>query len=100
MATYLELHDLASSPTLSDLRKRIRVAIIIKANAVAESANPTAPAKEWSKAALGNPQFYEQTVLNYILADNAAATTTAITNANDTQVQTAVDAAVNTLLGA
>ena len=99
MATYLELHDLASSPTLSDLRKRLRVAIIIKANAVAESAAPTAPGRDWSKQALANPQAFEQTVLNYILADNAGFATSAISGATDAQVQTAVDAAVNTLLG-
>jgi len=100
MATYVELHDLASSGTLSDLRKKLRVAITIKANAIAESATPTAAAKAWALQALGNPQSFEQTVLNYVLADNATATTTAIANATDTMVQTAVDAAVNTLLGA
>lgn len=99
MATYADLHDLASSGTIATLRKQIRVAITIKANTIAKSASPTTPAKEWSKQALANPQSYEQVVLNYVLADNASATTAQIAAATDTQVQTAVNAAVDTLLG-
>ncbi len=100
MATYFELFDLASSGTISDLRKRIIVGITIKAQAIAESASPTAAAKEWAKNALANPQAYDKTVLNYILADYAGAAVSAITGATDAQVQTAVNAAVDTLLGA
>lgn len=100
MANYFELFDLASSGTISDLRKRIIVAITIKAQAIAESASPTATAKEWAKQALSNPQAYDKIVLNYILADYATANVSAITGATDSQVQTAVNAAVDTLLGA
>lgn len=100
MATYFELHDLMSSSSILDLRRRLRVAIVIKCNAVAKAASPTAAAKEWARSALRDPQQYEDMVLRYVLADNAAATTAQITAASDAQVQTAVNAAVDALLGA
>lgn len=100
MATYFELHDLMSSSTVGDLRRRLRVAIVIKANAVAEAASPPAAAKEWARNALRDPQQFEDMVLRYVLADNAAATVSQITGASDAQVQTAVNAAVDSLLGA
>lgn len=100
MATYLELFDLSSSSAITDLRKKIRVAIAIKAQLIAASASPTATAKAWANAAFQNPQGYEGVVLNYILAANKAATTAQISGADDATVQTAVNAAVDTLLGA
>ncbi len=99
MATYIELHDLTSSSTLVDLRKRLRVAMLIKANAIASSSSPTSNAKEWARSALRDPQQYEDMVLRYVLAANASATTTQIASATDATVQTAVNGAVDTLLG-
>lgn len=97
MATYLELYALPAST--ETLRQKITVAIAIKANAIAKLATPTAAQKDWARAALKSPAEYLPTVLNYILADYNTATTTAIQNATDAQVQTAVNAAVDTLLG-
>jgi hypothetical protein len=74
------------------------VAISIKANALAK-ATPTVAQKEWAKDALADPDRYGALLLNYVLADNSAAAVGAITGASDGQVQAAVDAAVNTLLG-
>jgi len=100
MATYAELLDLASSSSIVGLRKRIVMAVLVKANIVAKAATPTAAARAWAQQALQNPQQYEQNMLNYILAEYNTQTTSAITNATDAQVQTAVNAAVDTLLGA
>ena len=99
MATYTELHALRGSDTLTGLREKINVAIAIKANLIAKSASPTAAAKAWALQALGSPETYQPTVLNYILADYNTATTGQISGATDAQVQTAVNAAVDTLLG-
>ena len=99
MATYTDLHALRGSPTLNPLREKIAVAIAIKANLIAKSANPTAAAKAWATAALGNPESFLPTVLNYILADYNTATVVQITDAGDAAVQTAVNATVDTLLG-
>jgi hypothetical protein len=99
MATYLELHDLVSSPTIGDLRKRLRVAMTIKANAVAAASSPTSQAREWARAALRDPQQFEEAVLRYVVAANASATVSGIASASDAQVQTAVNTAVDTLFG-
>jgi len=100
MATYLELYNLATGATANDLHNRIRVAAAIKANTIAKSTTPTAAAKAWAIEALSNPASMENTLLNYILADYNTATIATITGATDAQVQTAVNAAVDTLLGA
>jgi len=99
MATYTELHSVRGSDTLNPLRQKISVAIAVKANIIAKSASPTAAAKAWATAALSNPESYLPAVLNYILADYNTATVAAITGATDAQVQTAVNATVDTLLG-
>jgi len=100
MATYIELHDLVGAASMNDVKKRIRVALAVKAQAVAASGASTATQKEWAKSALANVAQYEDLILRYLLALNRAATVAAITGANDEGIQTAVDAAVNTLLAA
>lgn len=99
MATYLELYAAADGAAQQDLRKKILVAISVKANLLAK-ATPTAAQKAWATDALANPVSYQQTLLNYILADYNGQTIAVISAATDAQVQTAVNAAVDTLLGA
>lgn len=99
MATYIDLHALRGADTLNPLRQKIAVAIAIKANAIAKSANPSAAAKAFAMAALAGPETYAPTVINYILAEYNAQTVGAITGASDAAVQAAVNAAVDTLLG-
>lgn len=97
MATYIELHNLRGSETLATLRQKINVAIAIKANVLAK-ATPNAAQGAWAKSALANPDSFQELVLNYILAEYNTATTAVIAAATDEQVQTAVNAAVSTLL--
>mgnify|MGYP003403154145 CR=1 FL=1 len=99
MATYSELYAVSGNSTLPTLEKQIMVALMIKANAIAKLASPTAPQKEFARTALGDPSIYRQTVMNYILAEYNTATVATIAAATDTQVQTAVNSAVDTLLG-
>lgn len=98
MATYIELHSLRGAAGSDVLQQKIAIAICIKANTLAKN-SPTAAQKAWAKEALSNPEAFVGIVMNYILADYNAATAAAITGATDVQVQGAVDAAVNTLLG-
>lgn len=98
MATYLELHSLRGATGADTLMQKIAVAICVKANLLAK-ATPTQVQKDWAKAALASPNAYVDLVLNYILADYNAVAVTAITGASDAAVQTAVNAAVDTLLG-
>ena len=97
MATLLELRELASAGT-SDLRKKVITAITIKAQAYVDAATPTEAEKAFALAALRSPEQYEQIVLNSVLADNAQATTTQISNADDASVQTAVNTVVEKIL--
>lgn len=97
MATYAEIHTLRGSSTIGPLRQKINVAIAIKANTLAK-ATPSAAQGAWAKAALANPDSFQELILNYILAEYSASTVATIENATDAQVQTAVNAAVVTLL--
>jgi hypothetical protein len=99
MATYLELQALQGATEAEPLRLKIITAIMVKANTLAK-ATPTATQKEWAKSALGNPGAYVPTLLGYIIGEFNAVAIGSITGASDAQVQAAVDAAVNTLLGA
>jgi len=100
MATYSELYSLRTSNGLVPLSQKIEVALAVKANAVAKLPTPTAAQKVFAVAALRNPGEYQGLVLNYILAEYNTQTLGVITGATDAQVQTAVNAAVDTLLGA
>lgn len=97
MATYIELHALRGSASLATLRQKINVAIAIKANALSKG-TPNAAQGAWAKSALANPESYQEIVLNYILAEYNTASTSVISAATDEQVQTAVNAAVTSLL--
>ena len=96
MASYLELYN----APLEGLDKQIIIALAIKANTIAKLASPTSNQKTFAITALRDPSVYLSTVRYYILADYNTATIAAITGATDAQVQTAVNAAVDTLLGA
>lgn len=98
MATLLELNTLVSSSDSSDLRKKIIAAITIKANAVVDSASPTAAALAWAKAALADPRAYEQLALHTALASNSGATVAQIVGASDASLQTIVNGVVDKLL--
>lgn len=99
MATYLQLQALRGTPSLQPLRDQVQIALAIKANALAK-ATPNAAQKAFATTALNNPAAYQETIINYILAEYNGAATSAITSATDAQVQSAVNAAVDTLLGA
>lgn len=99
MATYLELHEFRAAPLSDALKQKITVAIAVKANGIAKLPAPTERQREWAVEALATPSAFTPLLLNYILAEYRSQTTGAIANASDAQVQSAVDAAVDTLLG-
>ena len=99
MATYADLYIAAGDGAQAALRKQIVVALSIKANLIAKLATVTPAQKTWAIDALKNPVNYLPMLLNYILAEYNTATIAVISAATDAQVQTAVNAAVDTLLG-
>ena len=100
MATYQELHALRGAATTEPLKQKIAVAIAVKANAIAKMQTPTAGQKAWAVSALADPNKDVGLVLNYILAEYNTQNASVITGASDANVQAAVNAAVDTLLGA
>lgn len=95
MATYAELYDLAQS---SALKNKIAVAIVIAADTIRlEDVGVTNHANRliWAKDAFLNPVKYVDSMLNAALATNKALTVTAIQNATDAGLQTAIDAVVD-----
>lgn len=97
MATYSQLQALRGSASLQPLRDQVLIALAIKANTLSK-ATPTAAQKAFASAALSNPSIYLDTIISYLLAEYNGQATTAITGATDAQVQTAVNAAVDTIL--
>jgi len=98
MATYQELFDYRSTVECQNLINRITVAVAIKAEAIA-GGTPTAEQRQWAVEALSNPRSKADSIIGFVLAANAAATTTQITNATDAAIQSNVNDAVDTLFG-
>jgi hypothetical protein len=100
MATYQELHALRGAASTNPLKEKIAVAIVIKANTLAKLVSPTAGQKAWAITALQDPNKDAGMVLNYILAEYSTLAVASIIGASDVNVQLAVDATVDKLLGA
>lgn len=94
MATYNELRGLFAT---GDLKNRVEVAVIVKAHAIIAEATPSADRLAWAEAALASSTNEAAKFLKYVLAANKGSTVENIQTANDTAIQTAVDAAVDKL---
>ena len=95
MATYLELRSLYGH---GDLTNRIEVAVIVAAEKIRTEASDTANHANrltWAKATFGGPRRAAEQMLMALLAANRASTTAALIGVSDTDLQTAVDNAVN-----
>lgn len=92
MATYVELYDLRSNPTLLH---KVTVAVVKKAQTLLDAATPSANALAWAKKALDNPPGVAQFLFYYVLAANSAASVAVILAASDATIQTNVDAAAD-----
>ena len=97
MATYIEIHDLRSN---AELRHRVAVAILKKAQALldATSPAPTAAQIAWARNAIRDPQTHGDSFLGYVLAKNSGSTVAQITSASDATLQSQVGAAVDVLI--
>lgn len=95
MATYTELFNLRSS---SDLRNKIAVAAVVKAQAIIDLASPTAGQIQWAEQAIADPVSKADALMHYVIAANKTATVAQILSASDATIQTNVDAAVNKII--
>jgi hypothetical protein len=99
MATYDELLIIATS-TGGALLSKIKVAVVVSCDTIrAEAVGATNHANrlKWAQETLRDPDAMARRMLWAVLAQNKAATPSAITTASDATVQTAVDAAVDLL---
>ena len=55
MATYTEIAAIQDNPLWNGLLSKIRIAAVVKAAAVIDSATPAAPVLEWAKTTIANP---------------------------------------------
>jgi hypothetical protein len=101
MATYLELANYKgdNGSDYDNLRAKIKVALAVKAQAIAASTSPTAAEVTWAKDVLKELDSVAEETVNYVLAANKSATIAQINAASDTTVQTNVDEAVDNLYG-
>jgi hypothetical protein len=109
MATYTELFNFAGSAAGQTLRRKIRFALRVKAQAIAalpltgENAS-TPESRAWAVNTLRVPEVDEELVFNYLLADGRGQTIAfltalgADTEQTDTGIQSVVNAAVDRLL--
>lgn len=95
MATYQEIKTLAID---SDLQEKVEVATVVKAHGLISGITPTQAQIDWASSALGNPKQTAEGLLFYVLADNKAATIEQIQGASDSDIQTAVDTAVDAMI--
>ena len=93
MALYTELRDLFNDSTLQN---RIEVAVIVAANDLSDSASNNA----WVAQAYSNPKAEAKKALMSVLATHNGLTVAQIQGADDATLQTAVDAAILTLVKA
>lgn len=96
MATYAELYGLGSN---SDLRNKIAVAATIKAKDYIALETPTEDQLAWASKTLLSPVAVAIQLQPYVLAANSTLSTAQITGATDAGIQTAVNAAVDKLVG-
>ena len=99
MATYAELSTIQEDPLWNDLLAKIRVACVVKAGVIIDSAAPVASALEWAKGAIANPTSAASGIAFYVVIVNKDATIAQIYAADDAAVQLNVDAAVDALYG-
>jgi len=96
MATLQELRGLFGD---SDLLEKVEAATIIAANNLL-SGTPTLGQKIWAATVFNDPKPEARKALLAVLATNAAATVEQIQSANDSSVQSNVDAVTGTLVDA
>ena len=97
MATYQELYTFTSQPDWPEFLGKVRVAAVIKAVAILDSASPSAAAVAWATDAIARQASAGDDVVWYVVGTNNAATIAAILAATDVAIQTNVNDAVDAI---
>ena len=99
MATYAELLNIRDSQIGDNLRRQVRIAVVVAADLIRLETPGIPERRAWARAALQYPNQAADQMLWAVLAQNRAATVAQITGASDADVQSAVNTAVNLLSG-
>lgn len=96
MATLLEQVSLWQDPTLSD---RVRGALAVKAADLLNN-TPSLAQAEWAVNFLNTPNGIDQQFLRFLIGANPTLSIAQLQGVADTAIQTAVDNAVDAIIGA
>lgn len=97
MATLNELYDAFQNQTFESMRRKIEVALLIKAQAVIGGSNQPASRVSWAKAAIRDIENESRYMLKYLIAQYNAQSVTALSNNSDSTINTAVGTAIDVL---
>jgi len=96
MATHIELFDAIADETFTNIRRRISVAVLKKAQAVIEAPTTHAYSKrEWAKRVFFDLAEETERMLLYLVADYSHLTVNQIAAVDDSMTSTAVEATVD-----
>lgn len=95
MATYNQLAAIQTDAGWQSFSEKVRVACIIRANAIRLDGAATAAQKAWAVKCIRDPVGTMESIRAMIVAANASATVSQITGATDSAIQTNVDAAAD-----
>ena len=98
MASYTDLYGIRQDSVLIN---RVSIAVAIKAQSYIDGATPTADELNWAAKVLplAGGRAEAEKLLQYLLASNNTATITQITGSTDATLQSAVNDAVDALVG-
>lgn len=97
MATLLDLAQLSANSTL---RRQVRVACVIAAQAQLIANPGTVAGRKWALDVLSDPITWGNRVLLSVLAQNSGLTAAQITGATDAAIQAAVNAVATAIANA
>jgi hypothetical protein len=95
MATYNELFDLRSD---DDLRNKLSVAVLIRAQEYLDLPVPSANQVQWASKALIDPIAQAEKLINYVLAVNKNLTVQQIESATDSAIQNNASKAIDVMV--
>ena len=97
MATYAELRSIFGSAEGDEFRKKVEVAVAIKAQTLIDG-TPTAGQLAWAQEALEDPSSKATVVMNYMISVNKGLAIASITGAADASIQTNTNSAIDALV--
>jgi hypothetical protein len=97
MASLNDLYDAFQNKTFENLRRKIEIALLIKAQVTLADANAPASRKTWARSALANIETESTLIVKYLIALNNSQTVNGLSNDSDSTVKTNVNTVIDVL---